>query len=259
MNNLPIGVFDSGIGGLTVVKEIIKTLPNESIIYLGDTARVPYGNRDEETIKKFSIELVEFLLKQKVKALVVACNTMSAVSLSEIKKKSNVPIIDVINPTVKYATEMFKNKSIGVIATRATVNSKAYENKFGELGVKVKSKEVPLLVPVIEEGLLEGEVAEAIARMYLEGFQVDALVLGSTHYPLISKTIQKVVGSATSLINTGHPTAEVLLELLYQKKLLSRKPPVYKFYVTDDTTKTEEIANLFFDNNLPANLKKVTV
>lgn len=260
MNNLPIGVFDSGIGGLTVLKELIKTLPNESFIYLGDTARVPYGNRDEETIRRFSLELTGFLLKKQVKALVVACNTMSAISLTEIKKKSKVPVLDVITPTVNYVTEMFKDKQIGLIATRATINSKAYENKFEELGIKIISQAVPLLVPIIEEGVLEGEVADIVVRSYFKEFRPEVLILGSTHYPLIAKTIQGIVGANTALVDTAHSTARALLDLLYEKKLLSKNEEnIYKLYVTDDTKKTEEIANLFFDQKLPAKLEKISL
>lgn len=257
MNNLPIGVFDSGIGGLTVVSEIIKTIPTESIVYLGDTARVPYGTRDEETIKKFSLELVNFLLKQKVKALVVACNTMSAVSLAEIVKASNVPVVNVIDPTVEFIAENFRNTSIELMATPATVKSKAYEHKFKDIGIQIKSISCPLLVPIIEDGLLEGEVPEALIKMYLGSVGPDVLILGSTHYPLLSRTITKVLGNKTSLINTGHPTAQRLLELLYEKKLLAKRSnPNYKFYVTDDTEKTEEVAKLFFGEDLPIKLER---
>jgi glutamate racemase len=260
MNDLPIGVFDSGIGGLTVLKELIKRFPRESFIYLGDTARVPYGTRDKETIKRFSIELVDFLLKQKVKALVVACNTMSSVALSEIKNRSTVPVIDVISPTVKLAAKNARDK-IGIIGTRATINSRAYEKAFQELGVKIEARECPLFVPLIEEGVIDSKATEIIAKTYLDGLKVDYLVLGCTHYPLLSKVIQKVIGKKVRLIDSAHPTADALRNLLSSSDLSadSNIKPSYKFYVTDDTKKTEEVARLFFDNKLPAKLQKVTV
>src|ERR1035437_9628398 len=165
MNTAPIGIFDSGIGGLTVVKQIISLLPNENIIYLGDTARVPYGTRDKKTITQFSLELAKFLLKQKVKVLVVACNTISATSLLEIKKLSAVPVIGVIDATVQEVLEDTKTRTIGVIGTRATINSKAYEKSIKEINIKVKiiSQACPLFVPLAEEGFINHPASKLIA------------------------------------------------------------------------------------------------
>jgi len=256
MNNLPIGVFDSGIGGLTVLKELLKILPNESFVYLGDTARVPYGNRDPQTITGFSLELTNFLVKQKVKALVVACNTISAVALPKIKKIVNIPVIDVITPTVKFA--MKTEGSIGLIATRATIESKAYDKEFEKFGIKIKSKTTPLLVPIVEEGLARSEIARIAARMYLENFNVDTLILGSTHYPLLRNVIGEVAGLKTQIIDSARPTALALSELLKSERLSSDSPKdADKIFVTDETKKTEEIADLFFEGKLPARLQKV--
>lgn len=184
MNDLPIGIFDSGIGGLTVLKEIIKTLPNENLIYLGDTARVPYGTRDNSTISKFAKELTEFLIKREVKALVVACNTMSAISLSEIiKTAGEIPVIDVISPTVKFALSKTGASALGVIGTRATVNSRAYEAEVVRLDKtkSIKSIACPLFVPLVEEGFIENKATEIIANEYLSDFKnenIDTLILG---------------------------------------------------------------------------------
>lgn len=260
MNNLPIGVFDSGIGGLTVLKGLIKELPKESFIYLGDTARVPYGNRDTKTIKKFSVELAKFLSKQKIKALVVACNIMSAVSIPEVKKLLPVPVLGVINPTVEFVSKNLRGKKIGVIGTRATINSKAYDRAFSEFGITVETKACPLFVPLVEEGLFDSKITKLVAETYLSDFRVDAIILGCTHYPFLSKSISSVLGSNVLLIDSAYPTAIDLKNLLTKKNLLRKNgKPTYKIYVTDDTKKTEEIANLFFDNKLPVKLIKVKI
>lgn len=189
MRNLPIGVFDSGVGGLTVVKEILKELPNESIVYLGDTARVPYGTRDESTIKKFSKELAEYMIKKNVKAIVVACNTISAVALDDIRKiAGNIPIIDVIGPTAEIAAKSTYTSVLGVIGTRATTHSRAFQaqiSRHGE-GFKVISIACPLFVPIVEGGVIFQKSNEKIAERYLEEINnsaADVLILGCTHYP----------------------------------------------------------------------------
>lgn len=265
MDNKPIGIFDSGIGGLTVVRQIIKQLPNENLIYLGDTARVPYGTRNKETIKKFASELVRFLLKQKVKALVVACNTMSAVSLPEIKRVArNIPVIDVISPTVSFAMNRAHTNVLGVIGTRATINSRAYDAqiKRKNKAIKILSKACPLFVPLVEEGFVNNKATKLIAREYLSVFdktKIDTLILGCTHYPLLKKIIGKVLGPETLLIDSAKPTAEELKEILTKKKLLSNKKPTRHFYVTDIHPRMEEMANLIFDNNFPGKLEKVQI
>ena len=262
MNNRPIGVFDSGIGGLTVLKELIKELPNESFIYLGDTARVPYGTRDKSTITKFALELVDFLTKQKVKTLVVACNTMSSVALPVIKKHSKVPLVDMINPTVDFALNNSKISKIGVIGTRATISSEAFEKQIKKIkpNIVVQSCACPLFVPFVEEGIVSGKALEVIAENYLKDLRdTDLLILGCTHYPILKSVIQKILPNAV-LVDSAHATAKALKELLLKENLLSRNSrPSYKLFVTDDTKKTEEIANLFFDNKLPVKLKKVRI
>jgi glutamate racemase len=262
MNKLPIGIFDSGIGGLTVAKEIIRILPNESIIYLGDTARVPYGTRGKEVITKFSQELVNFLVQQRVKTLVIACNTISATCLSELRNISPVPIIDVITPTVEYAVLSSITK-IGVIGTPATINSGVYEKLFAKFDkkIKVKTQACPMFVPLAEEGLINDKATELIAKNYLLGFKnIPSLILACTHYPILHKVIQKTVGPKTQIIDPAKPTAKALKDLLSQSNLLNDgKSITYKFYVTDETKRTAEIANLFFDNKFPGKLEKVVL
>lgn len=257
MNNQSVGIFDSGIGGLTVVKEIIKILPKENIIYLGDTARVPYGTRDKETITKFALELTNFLLKQKIKILVVACNTISATCLDKIQAVSPVPVIGVIKPTIVQAQKITKNKMIGVIGTRATINSGIFNKKY------FITQACPLFVPLVEEGLINHPAAKLIAEDYLKKFKninIDTLILGCTHYPLLKKAIQTVVGKKVRLIDSARPVADKLKEILKKKQWLSNKKTCpYKFLVTDTPKRTEQIANLFFNHRFPGKLEKVSV
>ncbi|MBI3558778.1 glutamate racemase [Candidatus Gottesmanbacteria bacterium] len=249
-NNLPIGIFDSGIGGLTVVKEIVRELPNESIIYLGDTARIPYGTRSKEVIVKFSLELVNFLLTKNVKALVVACNTISANALEEIKKISPVPVVDVISATKKIVTGR-----AGVIATAGTISSGAYAS------VAKFSQACPLFVPFAEEGITSGTAIEEIARGYLSGLKkakIDTLILGCTHYPLLRSVIAKTMGNKVQLIESGEPTAKKLREILQKSGLLQTKlKPHFEFYFTDNPERVVKTAEKFFGQKLPGKIIKI--
>lgn len=263
MNSNPIGVFDSGIGGLTVVKEIIKELPKESIVYLGDTARVPYGTRGKEVIKKFALELADFLLAKKVKFLVVACNTISSVCLEEIKKASLVPVLGVIEPVVD---EALKNKpgNIGVIGTVATISSKVYEKKIKSKNPKAKvlMKACSLFVPMAEEGLTNHPATKLIAKEYLKEFigKIDALILGCTHYPILKEIIEEVVGSKVTLIDSAKPTAKKLREILEEKRLLNNtKKNNHQFFVTDAPERVYKVAANFLGQTLNGKLRKVTL
>lgn len=262
MRNNPIGVFDSGIGGLTVVKEIVKKLPNESVIYIGDTARVPYGTRSKEIVTKFALELVNFLLKKKVKILVVACNTISATCLDEIKRVSPVPVLGVIKPAANLALKTTKNKIVGVIGTSATINSKVYEKQLGKK-VKVVSCPCPLFVPLAEENLINHPATKLIAKEYLKKFSqvsIDTFILGCTHYPILRKVIQEAVGKNVTLIDSAKPTAKELKEILKKKKLLSGKRQVkHEFYVTDAPDRVYQIASRFFGDKLKDKIMKVTL
>jgi glutamate racemase len=265
MKDSPIGVFDSGIGGLTVVKEIIATLPDENLIYLGDTARVPYGNRDREVIAKFALELTRFLLGKKVKALVVACNTISATCLSEIEKLSPVPVIGVIKPTVTKAVEMTRTGKIGVIGTRATINSQVYEReihaKNGEL--QVIQQACPLFVPLAEEGFVDHPAAKLIAQEYLSRFKnsgIDTLILGCTHYPLLKELIRSVLDDGIKLVDSAEPTAEELKKVLEVGDLIKTSLEAKRvFCVTDAPERVLQTANIFFENKFPGKLEKVSL
>jgi glutamate racemase len=267
MRNLPIGVFDSGIGGLTVVKSILKELPKESIIYLGDTARVPYGTRDNDTIKKFSVELTKFMINKNVKAIVVACNTMSAVALDEIRRTAGkIPVIDVITPTIEEAIRLKGTSVLGVIGTRATAHSRAFQAQIARHGkhYKVIQTACPLFVPLVEEGLVNGKVTELVAKDYLEEINksnADVLILACTHYPMLSKVIRKVLRRTLKIIDCASPTAKYLKELLNDQNLLNlnKSSPELKFYVTDNPDRSFEIANIFFDGKFPGKIEKISL
>ena len=263
MNNNPIGVFDSGIGGLTVVKEIINQLPNENIVYLGDTARVPYGTRGQEVIKKFALELTNFLLKKKVKILVVACNTISATCLETIKSISPVPVLGVIQPAVDEVVKITISGVIGVIGTPATISTKVYEKKIKRKNPKVKvlMKACPLFVPIAEEGWINQPATRLIAKEYLNEFKdsgMDTLILGCTHYPILHRIIQEILGPKITLIDSAKPTVGKLTEILEKKKLLNGGRKVkYEFFVTDAPERVYNIAKSFLGQTLDGKLKKV--
>lgn len=265
MNNNPIGVFDSGIGGLTVVKEIIRQLPNENIIYLGDTARVPYGTRGTEVITKFALELAGFLLKKNVKCLVVACNTISATCLSEIESLSPVPVIGVIKPAAYEAYLTTKTQSIGVIGTQATINSSIYEREIHSLNsnIIIHKKACPLFVPLAEEGLVNHPATKLIAEEYLVSFKntdIDTLILGCTHYPILKKVINEIVGPQIILVDSAKPTAKQLKTLLKEKKLLNKGKQVNcHILVTDAPERVIGVAEVMFGGQLPGKIKKVTI
>lgn len=249
----PIGVFDSGVGGLTVVREIIRQIPNERIVYFGDTARVPYGSKSPETVTRYSEQIVRFLRTFQVKTIVVACNTVSACALSTLEKDIDIPIIDVIKPGARAAWEATKNGRIGVIGTEATIGSQIYTKYIQALNqnVTVYGKACPLFVPLVEEGLLEDPVTDEIARRYLTeliDIDIDTLILGCTHYPLIRSTLGKIMGDKVTLVNPAYETARELKEMLAGLDLLDREPPGlgsnrYRFFVSDKADKFVRFAN----------------
>ena len=221
----PIGVFDSGVGGLTVVKELIRQLPNEDIVYFGDIARVPYGIKSKETITRFSIDNILFLLKKRVKLICVACNTASSVALPVIKNHFKVPIVGVITSGVREAVYATVNKRIGVIGTRGTIKSKAYELEIKQIDPKVKviALSCPLFVPFVEEGWTEGRVVIDVARTYLaplKDARVDTVILGCTHYPVLKPLIKKVLGKNVTLIDSAKQVAMEVKKVLMQEGLL---------------------------------------
>lgn len=253
LHNSPIGVFDSGVGGLTVAREIMRQLPNERIVYFGDTARVPYGNKSKETVTKFSRQIVRFLQTQQVKAIVVACNTASACALDDLEKEVDIPIIGVMKPGARAAIDATKNGKIGVIATEATVNSGIYNRYIQENdpNAKVLGKACPLFVPLVEEGLWEDPVTEEIARRYLTELidvGIDTLILGCTHYPMLRSTVGRIMGEQVTLVNPAYETARELKELLREKGLESEHKPglgteLYRFFVSDAADKFQKFAN----------------
>lgn len=249
----PIGVFDSGVGGLTVAREIMRQIPNEKIIYFGDTARVPYGSKSQDTVTRFSQQIVRFLKTFQVKTIVVACNTASAYALDTLEKDTDVPILGVVRPGAKVAAEVTKNGRIGVIATEATIGSQIYPQYIKQLkeNVTIYGKACPLFVPLVEEGLWEDPVTEEIARRYLTELidtDIDTLILGCTHYPLIRSVLGKIMGDGVTLVNPAYETARELKEMLGQMNLLNDEAPAlgsnrYQFYVSDKAEKFVRFAN----------------
>ena len=252
-NELPIGIFDSGIGGLTVVRQINKVLPREDLVYLGDTARVPYGTKSPSTVVRFSCEDTQFLLQQNVKAVVVACNTASAWALPTLEKKFNVPIFGVIVPGVCSALEATRNRRIGVIGTSATIRSKAYSNALlarGE-GVNVFARACPLLVPLVEEGWTSRRVTAEVLNEYLAPIRrhrIDTLILGCTHYPLLKPAIRKIVGRGVTLVDSAESCAHDVKVRLEKLGLLCpsrRRSGSIQPFVTDETDRFTDVANRF--------------
>ena len=251
--DLPIGIFDSGIGGLTVVRQIRRVMPREDLVYLGDTARVPYGTKSPGTVVRFSCEDTAFLLQQNVKAVVVACNTASAWALPTLEKKFNVPIFGVILPGVRAALAASRNQRIGVIGTSATIRSKAYSN--GLLArcdtVHVFARACPLLVPLVEEGWTRHPVTEAVLREYLAPLRrhrIDTLVLGCTHYPLLKPAIRAVVGEGVKLIDSAESCARFVRERLDELGLLAdrrRRLGTIQPFVTDEADRFADLATRF--------------
>ncbi|MBR1866660.1 MAG: glutamate racemase [Lachnospiraceae bacterium] len=240
----PIGLFDSGVGGLTVAREIMRQLPNEDLVYFGDTARVPYGSKSKNTVLKYSRQIVRFLRTKEVKAVVIACNTASALALDEIAAEIDIPVIGVVKPGAKMAVETTRTGNVGIIGTESTIKSGIYNDYIRELNphVTVVSKACPLFVPLVEEGLLEDRVTEDIVARYLQEmkeYKVDSLVLGCTHYPLIRNTIKRFMGEDVRLVNPAFETAKSLKELLTEQNILNenRHRPEYEYYVSDGVDK----------------------
>lgn len=253
-SNNPIGVFDSGIGGLSVVKNIMHSLPSENIVYFGDIARIPYGTKSVATIKKFTEQTVRFLLTQEVKAIVIACNTISAVAKDTvIQLAGNIPVIDVIKAGAKAGAA--NSTKIGVIATPATINSHAYSRAIHQLNpaAQVYSQACALFVSMVEEGFNDHPALELIAREYLHPLlknQIESLILGCTHYPLMSKIIAKIAGPQVEIIDPAFTTCAELSNILSQKGILNHNKPAgnYKFYVTDIPVKFQAIGEMFLNH-----------
>ena len=252
MSNAPIGIFDSGVGGLTVGRAILDQLPNESTIYIGDTARGPYGPRPLAEVREFALETLDFLVEQGVKALVIACNTASAAMLRDARERYKVPVIEVIQPAVRRAVAATRTGHIGVIGTRATVDSKAYLDAFAAAPqLQVTSIACPLFVEFVERGETSGAEITKIARDYLAPVmeaKVDTLVLGCTHYPLLTGVISYVMGEGVTLVSSAEETAKDLYRTLVENNLLRDArggAPTHKFLATGDAKAFESLARRF--------------
>jgi len=247
-----IGVFDSGLGGLTVVKELMRQLPEEHIVYFGDTARVPYGTKSKESVVRFSRENVAFLLTKKVKMIVVACNTSSSLAMPTLRKNFTVPIVSVITPGAKKAVEVSRNKRIGVIATPATINSQSYTRNLKKFdpAVRVSTQACPLFVPLVEEGWYDSAITRDIARWYLGEIKnsgIDTLILGCTHYPLLKSVIQNVMGGRVTLIDSAQEVALEVKKLLREENMrrLPKMKTTYSFWVSDEPKHFRQLAKRF--------------
>lgn len=255
LNNAPIGVFDSGLGGLTVAREIIRNLPMERIVYFGDTARVPYGNKSQATIQRYVRQIVRFLKTQEIKAIVIACNTATAYAIDDVRAEADgLPVIGVIEPGARVACETTQKGRIGVIATKATITSGAYPEAIHAIrpDVRVIGKACPLLVPLVEEGWTNDTVTNEIIMRYLDDVlenDIDTLILGCTHYPLLRHAIQRLIGPDIRLVNPAYETARSLADLLKAKGLANEEsyaetePQPYRFFVSDEAERFAEFAN----------------
>jgi glutamate racemase len=250
INKAPIGVFDSGVGGLTVVKEIMNQIPGETIIYFGDTARLPYGSKSKKTVITYTRQIVRFLMNKDVKAIVIACNTASAFALETVKSEIDIPIIGVVNPGAEVAARTTRNGRIGIIGTEGTIQSGIYSEFLSKTNPKVKviGKACPLFVPLVEEGLIDDPVTYEMARRYISVLlekRIDTLVLGCTHYPFLRKVIRSIVGEDVILVNPAYETAKFLAEVLTDNGLRNDSTPKlnHKFYVSDGAEKFRQFAN----------------
>lgn len=253
----PIGVFDSGIGGLTVVKEISRQLPMENLIYLGDTARVPYGTKSTRTVIRYSEQNTRFLLSQGIKLLVVACNTASSVAIPALREMYDIPVVGVIEPGARRAVSLTKTGKIGVIGTPSTIKSSTYTKEIHRIdpSIEVYSTPCPLFVPIADEGLEDTEISRLAARRYLSVFRntgIDVLILGCTHYPLLKKVIQETVGDSVTLVDSAEEIAKDIEAVLKAKGIENGcSPCVYRrFYLTDASDTFTEVAGRFLGENI---------
>lgn len=262
MDDRPIGVFDSGVGGLTVAREIMRQLPGENMIYFGDTARVPYGSKSKDTIIKYSRQIVRFLMTKNVKAIVVACNTATALALKELQKENAIPVIGVIEPGAITAAKTTQTKNIGVVATESTIKSGMYTTFLRELDpqITVVSKACPLFCPLVEEGWTDDRVTDEVIARYLhelKDYEIDSLILGCTHYPLLRSAIGRYMGEDVKLVNPAYETAKSLRTLLEDNGLLNTQTGRghYTYFVSDGVDNFVTFA----DRVLPCEVKLTSI
>ncbi len=256
IQNSPIGVFDSGLGGLSVVRELFRQLPNEQILYFGDTARFPYGTRSAERVTEMALQDARFLVGLGVKMILVACNTASSVAMDRLEKEIPVPIIGVVEPGAKAAAKITRNGKVGIIGTRATIASKSYQKaiELKNASIESFSAACPLFVSLAEEGWTTGEIPEMIAEKYLAEIResgVDTLILGCTHYPMLRGTIAKIMGNGVELVDSAESTVEEVKAFLIEKNLRSQIPqPSHKFMVSDAPERFCQIGGMFVGKDI---------
>ncbi|MDF2522914.1 MAG: glutamate racemase [Clostridiales bacterium] len=257
MDNRPIGVFDSGLGGLTVLKEIMELIPSESVVYFGDCGRVPYGTKSKETVIKYTLQDIRFLLNHDIKMIVIACNTASAYSLQMVKHSFDIPVVEVIHPGALTAVRTTKNKKVGVIGTTGTICSGAYEKEINKIDseIEVFSKDCPLFVPLVEEGWWNNDIAYRVAQEYLiplknEG--IDTLVLGCTHYPLLQETISRVMGDKVLLVSSAQEAAKTVKNVIDTNNFArdGQIQPVYRYYTSDSVERFETLGSSFLNRSI---------
>ncbi len=257
MQQQPIGIFDSGIGGLTVARAIKQLCPNESLIYFGDTAHLPYGDKSPESIRQYSVRITEFLLEQNCKSVVIACNTASSLAWSQVKEVAQrTQVFDVVRPVVKHIASHFQGKTVGIIGTKGTINSRIYSKRIRkeEPGIQVKSMATPLLASMIEEGFFDNKISNTIINAYLGSRYlsgIDAIVLACTHYPLIKKEVDAFYSGQVAILDNAEIVASKVHQYLTENNLLNtNKNTSDQFYVSDYTKSFEKSTKLFFGDNI---------
>jgi len=264
LDNRPIGVFDSGLGGLTVVKELMEQMPNESIVYFGDTGRVPYGTRSRETIIKYAVQDINFLMTFDIKAIIIACGTASSVALDYVTEKFDIPIIGVVNPTAKAAVLATKNKKIGILGTTGTINSGSYQKYIAGIdeNIEVIAKPCPLFVPLVENGYTDNKVAHLVAEEYLEPLinaGVDTIILGCTHYPLLSGVISDIMGKEITLIDSGVPTSAYVHNMLSSRDIMATAEASYKYFVSDSIDSFAHLGSMFLNRQISSEVSRISI
>lgn len=258
-NTAPVGVFDSGVGGLTVAREIMRQLPDENVVYFGDTARVPYGSKSKENIIRFSRQIIRFLQTKGVKAIVIACNTASALALEEVQKETDIPVIGVVIPGARAAVQETRNGKIGVVGTEGTIQSQMYTRVIQGMNPKAEviGKPCPLFVPLVEEGFAKHKIAEEVIDIYLAELKhtdIDTMILGCTHYPLLRSRIIEYFGEKVHIVNPAYETAMDLKKLLKEQEMVndSGRKGTYEFYVSDAAEKFTRFANSILSYDVAA-------
>lgn len=266
MDARPIGIFDSGLGGLTAVKEFNRILPAEDVIYFGDTGRVPYGTRSDETILKYVRQDIRFLMSHDIKGIIIACGTASSVALDIVLREFDIPIVGVVKPAAEAALRVTRNKKVGVIGTPGTIHSRSYEKILNRLNpeVQVYLQACPMFVPLVENGYLRSEATNIIAREYLLPLKeqgIDTLILGCTHYPLLYETISAIMGSEVKLIDSGSVTADAVKHEMEEAGLLAdgEKKGKNKYYVTDAVEQFEALGSLFLEKEIDGQVEKTNI